>query len=258
MELVGHGYIYGAKGQVCSPAFRRQQAEQYPEQAHNILDVGAKWDGKPVWDCAQLTRTVAAAESVQLPSGATSQWSKYPWKRKGTIDTQPKGEVVFLYRRQNGSATVMSHTGVAIGDGTCIHARGTAYGVVRQGMSEHAWTHWASPWDGTEREDEQVNLTDKIFEVTGGRLALRESDNSGAAIMFWMPNGANVTVLEDRGEWCKVRYDKDGIPYMGYCMKKYLREVTDAPIDADTVTVVLQRADALRLMQALDKATAQG
>ena len=61
LSLVGQGYLYGAKGQICSEAFRAQQARQYPEQAKNILETGAKWDGQPVWDCAQLTRAVAAA-----------------------------------------------------------------------------------------------------------------------------------------------------------------------------------------------------
>ena len=30
LSKVGQGYIYGAKGQTCSAAFRRQQAAQYP------------------------------------------------------------------------------------------------------------------------------------------------------------------------------------------------------------------------------------
>ena len=46
LSLVGQGYIYGAKGQTCSPVFRQQQAAQYPEQEDNILTTGAKWDGK--------------------------------------------------------------------------------------------------------------------------------------------------------------------------------------------------------------------
>ena len=91
---IGQGYIYGAKGQTCTAAFRRQQAQQYHEQAQNILVTGAKWDGRPVWDCAQLTRYAAKAAGVELPSGATSQWRKGPWKRKGTIDSLPEGEVV--------------------------------------------------------------------------------------------------------------------------------------------------------------------
>lgn len=141
---IGQGYIYGAKGQTCTAAFRRQQAAQYPDQAQNILVTGAKWDGRPVWDCAQLTRFAAKAAGVELPSGATSQWRKAPWKRKGTIDTLPEGEVVYLYR-QKGS--IMQHTGLALGDGTCVHARGTAYGVVHQPVRDYPWTHWASPWE---------------------------------------------------------------------------------------------------------------
>jgi len=127
---IGQGYIYGAKGQTCSAAFRRQQAAQYPDQAQNILVTGAKWDGRPVWDCAQLTRYAAKAAGVELPSGATSQWRKGPWKRKGTIDTLPEGEVVYLYRQKG---TIMQHTGLALGDGTCVHARGrpTAWCISR-------------------------------------------------------------------------------------------------------------------------------
>lgn len=33
LSKVGQGYIYGAKGQVCTEKFRRQQANQYPDQA---------------------------------------------------------------------------------------------------------------------------------------------------------------------------------------------------------------------------------
>ena len=150
LSKVGQGYIYGARGQTCSAAFRRQQASQYSDQAKYILDVGKKWDGVPVWDCAQLTRYAAKAAGVELPSGATSQWKKGPWKRKDTMDTLPMGEVVFLFRRQKGSAAVMAHAGLALGDGTCVHARGTAYGVVRQSVNGYAWTHWASPWEKQE------------------------------------------------------------------------------------------------------------
>ena len=43
---IGQGYIYGAKGQTCSEAFRRQQAQQYPDQAQNILVIGDTCDGE--------------------------------------------------------------------------------------------------------------------------------------------------------------------------------------------------------------------
>lgn len=147
LSKVGQGYIYGAKGQTCTKNFREQQAAQYPDQAKTILGAGAKWDGKPVWDCAQLTRYAAKADGITLPSGATSQWRKGPWVQTGTVDTLPPNRTVFLFRQASGR---MQHTGVALGNGTCVHARGTAYGVVQQPVSAYGWTHWASPWQETE------------------------------------------------------------------------------------------------------------
>lgn len=83
LSHVGDGYIYGARGQKCSLAFREQQAKQYPAQADNILGTGAKWDGKTVWDCAQFTRAAWAAAGINLVSGATSQWNKTDWESSG-------------------------------------------------------------------------------------------------------------------------------------------------------------------------------
>lgn len=153
LSLIGQGYIYGAKGQICTLAFRQQQAKQYPDQADKILTTGAKWDGIPVWDCAQLTRVVAKAGGVSLVSGATSQWTKTEWDERGTIDTIPADELVFVYRQSTSNASKMQHTGVALGDGTCVHARGTAYGVVHQKMTDYAWTHWARPRWGEAEND---------------------------------------------------------------------------------------------------------
>lgn len=148
LQRVGDGYIYGAKGQTCSLKFRQQQAGQYPRQAKTILSAGARWDGKPVWDCAQLTRFAAKAEGIALPSGATSQWKRGPWVQKGTLDTLPKGQVAFLFRQGNGR---MQHTGLALGDDTCVHAAGTSSGVIHQPMGDYGWTHWASPWQAEEK-----------------------------------------------------------------------------------------------------------
>lgn len=157
LSLVGQGYIYGARGQICSKDFREQQARQYPEQVDRILGTGAKWDGVPVWDCAQLTREVCKQAGVSLVSGATSQWTKTAWNDRGTIDTIPAHELVLVYRQSSTNAAKMQHTGVALGDGTCVHARGTSYGVVRQQMNEYAWTHWARP----EWSAEQAQTTDR-------------------------------------------------------------------------------------------------
>ena len=274
LSLVGQGYIYGAKGQVCSTAFRQGQAAQYPEQAANILGIGARWDGVPVWDCAQLTRAVARAAGVTLVSGATSQWNKTMWARKGTIDTLPPGEACFVYRRQGGGAatgsTVMAHTGVALGDGTCVHARGTAYGVVRQDMGGYAWTHWASPWEAGITQDmggdeamDSAGYQAEVVAETGSTVNVREEPNG--ALRSRLPLGTVVDVLSEADGWCAIAHGGG----VGYMQSGFLRRVDSGEEDAVSVhlpetlrfwgvqTVQITRADALKLMVALNAATAR-
>lgn len=235
LSLVGQGYIYGAKGQTCSPAFRRQQANQYPEYQDMIMNTGAKWDGKPVWDCAQFTRAVAKAGGVTLVSGATSQWNKTDWDKQGTIDTLPEGEFVFLYRRQNGSSTVMQHTGVAVGDGTCIHARGTAYGVVVQNIGQYAWTHWARPkWPDDQSESEQEELeemdalyTAKVYAQNGSTVNMRTEP--GGSVLERVPIGTEVQVYAENAGWHKIGYNNQ----VGYMQSAFLKK--ESTFEADVI-----------------------
>ena len=214
LSLVGQGYIYGAKGQTCSPAFRRQQAQQYPDQADTILSTGAKWDGKPVWDCAQLTRAAAKAAGFVLVSGATSQWNKTDWLNRGTIDTLPEGAAAFLYRQANGK---MQHTGVALGDGTCVHARGTAYGVVRQSMAQHAWTHWAVLWQA-EQEEKNLSETAQVWAQSGSTVNVRTEP--GGRVIERLSIGTQVEITARSAGWAAIRYDGGE----GYMQSAFLRE----------------------------------
>lgn len=229
LSLVGQGYIYGAKGQICSPAFRQQQAAQYPDQADHILGTGAKWDGQPVWDCAQLTRAAAQAAGVLLVSGATSQWTKTAWKRKGTIDTIPAGETVFVYRQADGR---MQHTGVAIGDGTCVHARGTAYGVVRQSMDEYAWTHWASPFGS---EPEAIAVAE-VWAQTGSTVNVRAEP--GGAVIARLPIGTKVDVTARSAGWSAIRHEGG----TGYMQSAFLKETAAQTLE-ERVARIEQRLE---------------
>lgn len=140
-SLVGCGYIYGATGWICTQAHLTQQARQYPMYADQIYKYGPKWMGKPCYDCAQLTRDVAREAGVILPSGATSQWrASGIWKEKDVIDTLPDEAGIFLYTMKDGR---MTHTGVSIGGGEEVDARGHAYGVVRRAIRDTSYTHWA-------------------------------------------------------------------------------------------------------------------
>lgn len=222
ISKVGQGYIYGARGQTCSAAFRRQQANQYPEQAKYILDVGKKWDGVPVWDCAQLTRYAAKAAGVELPSGATSQWKKGPWKRWGNIGTLPQGEVLFLYRESGGK---MQHTGLALGDGACVHARGTAYGVVHQPVRDYPWTHWASPWAGKTGESGPAAPMAEatVYAENGLPVKLRNKPSQGENLYWHVRSDTPVTIQQPGEEWSQITaLCTDGIRRTGWMMSRYL------------------------------------
>ena len=154
LEQEGGPYVYGATAEPCTPGMRRQQMRQYPEYADKITEncpvldgkqstcEGCPHQGRPAHDCATLTRFAAEAGGLSLPSGATSQWNKGDWAAKGTISTLPGGHVAFVYHRKNGSDSVMSHTGVYLGDGTVVEARGHKDGVVHGSVYNYPWTHW--------------------------------------------------------------------------------------------------------------------
>ena len=139
--LLGSGYIYGATGWICTQKRMKQQADQYPEYASLIWRYGPRWIGKPCYDCAQLTRAVAREAGISLPSGSNSQWrAGGVWSRQGLIENLPDEAGLFLYTMSGGR---MVHTGVSIGGGEEIDARGHAYGVVRRRIENTSFTHWA-------------------------------------------------------------------------------------------------------------------
>ena len=155
ISKLGCAYIYGGYGEkLCRPAFRRERANAYPAQKTNIYNnclvlkgkqsecAGCKWDGKQAYDCAQLTRYSCKAAGTELVSGANSQWNKVAWAKKGAIPTLPDVPGVLLYH-ENASGT-MTHTGVYIGDGYAVEARGAKYGVVKTAVKDRTWTHWAA------------------------------------------------------------------------------------------------------------------
>ncbi len=157
LSQTGSPYVMGGTGQPCTPAYREARAKQYPDSAAAIRRncpvlrgkkaacAGCKYDGKPCYDCAQLVRRGCAAAGIEgvAISGATSQWRKGDWLRKGSIADAPAGQVCILYREDKPGT--MGHVGIALGDGTIVHASGHDTGVIRTAISAGRWTHYAIP-----------------------------------------------------------------------------------------------------------------
>lgn len=216
ISKIGCAYIWGGYGEKkCTPSFRRERLNAYPDQTNiskycPVLSgkksscTGCKWDGKQSYDCAQLTRYSCKAAGQELVSGANSQWTKTPWEKKGTIDTLPDAPGVILYHI-NGSGR-MSHTGVYIGGGNAVEARGHAYGVVETVVKNRTWTHWAAlpgVLSGEEATPENVPPVQKVEPTTTPKT------EGGVVTMGTLRNGSKGTqvkvlqwLLKDAGFNC--------------------------------------------------------
>ena len=213
VSKIGCAYIYGGYGErKCTPAFRKERANAYPEYRANIYKYcpvlsgkqsscsGCKYNGKQAYDCAQLTRYSCKAAGQELVSGANSQWVKTDWDRKGTIDSLPDVPGVLLYHINDKGR--MSHTGVYIGGGYAVEARGHAYGVVKTKVSSRSWTHWGAlpdvlggsetPVDPPVEKDEQEPAPES-GEATEGQ-------NGGNTVMVEL----NVLRKGSKGEQVKT------------------------------------------------------
>lgn len=161
ISRVGCPYIFGGTGQPCTPSYREARMQQYPNYAEKIKKncprlsgstnscTNCRWcdpdtnKGKRAYDCAQLTRWCMDHVGITLVSGASSQWKKTDWAEAGAISDLPQGKVCLLYRQDEGGS--MGHTGIYLGDGTIVHAKGHDYGVVREALGVPRFTHWGIP-----------------------------------------------------------------------------------------------------------------
>lgn len=160
LSRVGCPYVYGGTGKTCTVSYREARAAQYPEYANKIrkncqrLDKnastckGCKWaddqgTGKRCYDCAQLVRWCMDSIGITMVSGANSQWTKTAWAQTGPIETIPRDRLCIVYREDADGKK--HHTGIYLGDGTIVHAKGHGYGVVHEQLGDPRFTHWAIP-----------------------------------------------------------------------------------------------------------------
>jgi hypothetical protein len=150
---VGWAYVFGARGQNCTPSNRRARYST----AHPTIKTacknyegtgscsGCKWfpngERTRFFDCRGFTywvlKTVFGWELVG--GGATSQWdTSSNWKAKGEIATMPKDTLVCLFVRKGAK---MEHTGFGLNNETIECSNGVQHFTTRN----KKWTHWAAP-----------------------------------------------------------------------------------------------------------------
>ena len=259
-ERIGDGYIYGAKGQTATVDFINQQMDQYPEYVK--YDIVKKWIGKKVWDCATLVRFAMKEVGISMVSGATSQWNKTDWMKKGTIDSLPKEKICCLYR---WTGSVMQHTGVYLGNGYFIDARGSSTGVVKTKIEKYPWTHWGIP-DGLYNEKElaeekpatpqevlKVLYKAKVIAESGSTVRMRSAASSSASTVKKVPVGSEVEVVAEQPEWKQIVYNGQ----TGFMMDDFLEKTEEAKPNEYYVKIkCASAAEAKRLAELLAGAVA--
>ena len=224
LALVGNGYAWGATGQICTQSMLEKLAKAYPDQP-NLLSICPKWIGKRIYDCATLVAAALRAAGITICSGASSQWNGDYWAEKGTIDNMPEGKPCILYN-ESKNARPMGHTGVNLGDGTAVDARGSAAGVVRSAITSRAWSHYAIPYHLFDTIDA---LSADVIAPSGSCVRMRRFASQDSGTVRKVPLGERLTVTGRGSEWCGV-IDSGG--HSGYMMSEFLAfegEIVTAP-----------------------------
>lgn len=159
---VGWPYVYGARGQYCTPPVRRERYNGTPagKDKDNIKDKcknfnstgycnGCQWfpDNQMTrcFDCRGFTYWVLLAVYgwKLMGAGCTSQWNNDDnWKAKGKIsDGFPENTLVCLFYSKNNKGVTWEHTGFGLNDAT-VECSGTVYAKSKR---DKKWTHWAVP-----------------------------------------------------------------------------------------------------------------
>lgn len=213
LQLPGCGYVWGATGQTCTQKLLTQLAKQYPAQP-KILTVCPKWIGKRVFDCGTLVRSCMAAGGMAICSGASSQWKGDYWQAKGPIAQMPGDKPCVLYN-ESPSASPMGHTGIYLGDGWVVDARGSAEGVLKSRLESRPWSHYAEPKGADELVTIEIAI---VTAASGSTVRLRKSPSKSASLVDALKLGTQAIVLERTSSWARIA--AQGLT--GYMMIDYL------------------------------------
>lgn len=159
---VGWPYVFGDRGQYCTPANRRAAYNRTAEGKNkdNIKAKcknfdgsgscgGCKWypNGQRVrdYDCRGFTYWILLQVYgwKLMGAGATSQWNtESNWKAKGEIkDGIPQNVIVCLFYPDSKNPKVMAHTGLYYNGETCECSNGVQHFTTLN----KKWTHWGVP-----------------------------------------------------------------------------------------------------------------
>lgn len=149
---LGWPYVFGAAGEMCTPAKRSSYAGSRPDHAAAIRNAcpvfsgkqpacdGCKWVDARIYDCRGFTRWLLSQVGVPLFGGTvTAQWEDSKnWVVKGDIKDMPRSLICCVFRP--------SHTGMYTGDGWVRHCGGRKGQVVEEELpGSPRWERFGIP-----------------------------------------------------------------------------------------------------------------
>lgn len=257
---VGWPYVYGGRGENCTPANRRSRANSdYP----SIIDKcqvlnqskgtcsGCRWypGGTTLFfDCRGFTYWLFNLVDIRIDGrGATSQYDNdNNWSEKGPIQNMPKDQVCCVFR-YDPSTKKMEHTLLYDGKGNYIHCSGE---VKKVPVSQYKATHYAIPKGlskGGNSPMPETGTTATVYAENGKPVKMRAKPNTGCATYWEIKVGTEVDVIKAGDEWTNISNGQN----TGYMMTKFLRfnEGTEEEIPPDnncSVTIPGLTLDAAR------------
>ena len=159
LACVGWAYVFGARGQYCTPANRRARySDDHPAIKTSCKNYngsgssgcsGCKWYPQDkltrMFDCRGFTYWVLLQVfGWELQgAGCTSQWNNSAnWREKGSVeDGIPRDVIVCMFYEDKKDKRVMAHTGLYYNGETCE----CSSGVQHSKSLNKKWTKWAVP-----------------------------------------------------------------------------------------------------------------
>ena len=148
---MGWPYVFGARGQQCTPSNRRARIRSDHPTIYTKCQVltgsqtsctGCKYHpggATRFFDCRGFTYWVFLQAGYRINgAGATSQYNDdNNWSEKGLIANMPRDVVCCVFKDVKGTK---EHTGIHIGNGEIIHC---SNGVQSGKITDKGWTHYA-------------------------------------------------------------------------------------------------------------------
>lgn len=193
LACVGWPYIFGDRGQYCTPAHRRAAYNSKGAEHPTIKTKCKNFEGTGSCsgctfypggqtranDCRGFTYWILLQIYgwKLMGAGATSQWNTAEnWKAKGTIDAMPANTLCCLFVQKGKT---MEHTGFGLNNETVECSNGVQYSKTRN----KKWTHWGVPACVNDNVPTPAPDPDDGFPAnTGWRPTIRRG-NKGADVI---------------------------------------------------------------------------